>query len=86
MRNWSWGHRLEAHELAEPRSMLHVLRNDEELRSALERAIESERATVSRASELISCYEAMEPGNVVVSMPARSSDSSEGGQPQARTA
>ncbi|MGA8296414.1 MAG: hypothetical protein WB770_05175 [Acidimicrobiales bacterium] len=86
MRNWLWGHRLGARELGEPRSMVHVLRDDEELRSALEHVIESERATASRASELISRYEAMEPHNVLVSIPVRSSDNSEDGQPQVRSA
>ena len=75
MRNWLWGDHREARELAQPRSLVQVLRNDEELRSALERAIESERATASRATELISRYEQMEPRDALVSMPARSSDS-----------
>lgn len=73
MRNWLTGCSSGAEELAEPRSMVRVLRDDDELDAALKRAIETEGDAIARSRELISHYEQMESSGVVVSMPRSSS-------------
>jgi hypothetical protein len=86
MKNWWRGHPREANQSVLPRSLMHVLRSDEELRAALERAIEFERATASRSNELVSRYQAMLPHGVTVAMPASLRDSHDESQPERRSA
>jgi hypothetical protein len=86
MRKWMRDHSRETRALVEPRALVHVLRTDEELHAAAERAIESERDAISRSRELINFYEQLEPGGAILSMPSPASDKTGGVEHEVRSA